>query len=65
MSLIDVAIPLVGGLLLVARPRLFIRTSPSTTPEQLAASELRFRKIGGVLIFVAAIYYVAAIVKSS
>ncbi|HEY4258844.1 MAG TPA: hypothetical protein VGM98_01735 [Schlesneria sp.] len=63
MTLIDVAIPLVGGALLLGWPRAFIRVSPSTTPEQIAASEGRYRKIGGVLFLVAAGYYVVSMLK--
>ena len=55
MSLIDVLIPLVPGILLVAFPN--ILTSKTASAEEAAKKKSKLRKIGYVLIGVAALYF--------
>lgn len=56
MSYVDVAIPLVIGLLLALRPQSFIKPRGSETAN--AAKLGKVRKIGFVLLGVAALYLV-------
>lgn len=58
MSYIDVAIPLVIGLLLAACPQLMTKQTATVTDEEYARRKDKFRKIGCLLIGVAAIYFV-------
>ena len=61
MSLIDVSIPLVGGILLVACPHIFVgRTS---SEQDRAKRTGRLRKIGYGLLGVAALYFVIALAR--
>lgn len=55
MSLIDVFIPLIPGVLLVAFPN--VLTPKTATPEEAAKKKSKLRKIGYVLIGVAALYF--------
>jgi len=55
MSLIDVLIPLVPGILLVAFPN--ILTSTTASAEDAAKKRSKLRKIGYVLVGVAALYF--------
>ena len=54
MSYIDILIPLVGALLLIAQPSIFL--SKSTPPESVAAKIAKLRKCGYLLLAVAAVY---------
>ena len=56
MSYIDVAIPLVIGLLLVIRPHAFVKRAASQVLDSERTSKLR--KIGLGLIAVAALYFI-------
>ena len=56
MSAIDVLIPLIAGVLLVARPQLFFKNVGSA--EDLAKKSRRMRLIGYGLLGVAALYAV-------
>jgi hypothetical protein len=55
MSFIDVLIPLVPGILLVAFPN--ILTPKTASAEEAAKKKSKLRKIGYVLIGVAALYF--------
>jgi hypothetical protein len=55
MSIIDVLIPLVPGILLVAFPN--ILTPKTASAEESAKKKSKLRKIGCVLIGVAALYF--------
>jgi hypothetical protein len=55
MSLIDVLIPLVPGILLVAFPQML--TPKTASAEEAAKKKRKLRKIGYVLIGVAALYF--------
>lgn len=57
MSLIDVAIPGIIGLLLAANPHAFIKTSGDAATD--AAKVRKFRRIGQLLLVVAGVYLVA------
>jgi len=59
MSIVDVFIPLIAGVLLVARPRMFFKAGGSD--EEIARKSARIRKIGCVLLGVAALYFVIAL----
>lgn len=62
MSLIDALIPLAIGLLLVVRPRAFIK---QTSPQgEIAKRTATLQKIGYVLVGVAVLYAVIAMVES-
>jgi len=56
MSYVDVAIPLVIGLLLTVRPHSFLKSTGSEVGD--AAKADKVRKIGFVLLGVAALYFV-------
>jgi sorbitol-specific phosphotransferase system component IIC len=60
MSVADVFIPLIVGLLLVARPQIFFKGGGSV--EEVAKKSGRIRKIGYVLLAVGALYCVIALV---
>lgn len=60
VSVADVSIPLIAGILLVARPQMFFKQVGSD--EVLAAKRRRMRTIGFVLLGVAALYSVIALV---
>ena len=62
MSVADVLIPLVVGILLIARPQVFFK--PVGSDEDLARKRRRIRTIGYVLLGVAALYGVIALVGS-
>ncbi len=62
MNLIDALIPLVVGLLLVARPRAFFKKSGSE--DEIARRSTKLRKVGYVLVGVAVLYGVIAVVGS-
>ena len=59
MSLVDVLIPLIAGVLLVARPQLFFKSAGSDG--EMAKKRRRLRTIGYVLMGVAALYFVIAL----
>jgi hypothetical protein len=59
MSAVDVLIPLIAGVLLVARPQLFFKNVGSE--EELAKKRRLMRTIGYVLVGVAALYAVIAL----
>jgi hypothetical protein len=59
MSAIDVLIPLIAGVLLVARPQLFFKNVGSA--EDLAKKRRRMRLIGYGLLGVAALYAVIVV----
>ena len=59
MRAVDVLIPLIAGVLLVARPQLFFKNVGSE--EKLAKKRRRMRTIGYVLVGVAALYAVIAL----
>ena len=56
MSYIDVAIPLVIGLLLVIRPNVFVKRTAPDVPD--AARTAQLRKIGYLLLAVAVLYFI-------
>jgi hypothetical protein len=60
MSVVDVFIPLIIGVLLVARPQIFFKSGGSE--EEVAKRRSKIRKIGYVLVGVAALYCVIALV---
>ena len=55
MSLIDVLIPLVPGIVLIAFPNML--TPKTASAEEAAKKKSKLRKIGYVLIGVAALYF--------
>jgi hypothetical protein len=59
MSVVDVLIPLIAGILLVARPQMFFKNAGSD--EEMAKKRRRMRTIGYVLLGVAALYVVIAL----
>ena len=59
MSVVDVLIPLIAGILLVARPQIFFKNAGSD--EEMAKKRRRMRMIGYVLLGVAALYVVIAL----
>ena len=59
MSFADAIIPLVLGVLLVARPQLFLKRRRE--PAEQARKRVLLRRIGYVLIGVAALYVVIAV----
>lgn len=59
MSGVDVLIPLLAGILLVARPQIFFKSAASD--EEMARKRRRIRSIGYVLLGVAALYFVIAL----
>jgi hypothetical protein len=59
VSIVDVCIPLIAGILLVARPQMFFK--PVGTDEELARRRRRMRTIGYVLLGVATLYGVIAL----
>jgi hypothetical protein len=62
MSVVDVFIPLIAGVLLVARPQIFFKSGGSD--EEVAKKSNRIRKIGYVLLGVAALYCLIALVET-
>lgn len=56
MSLVDVAIPLVAGIAMVARPQMLLKRAPADTDETMAAKKAKLRKLGYGLLAVAALY---------
>ena len=59
MSVVDVLIPLIAGILLVARPQIFFKNAGSH--EEMAKKRRRMRAIGYVLLGVAALYVMIAL----
>jgi hypothetical protein len=59
MSVVDVLIPLIAGIFLVARPQIFFKKAGSD--EEMAKKRRRMRAIGYVLLGVAALYVVIAL----
>ena len=59
MSVVDVLIPLMAGVLLVARPQIFFKSAGPD--EEIARKRRRMRSIGYVLLGVAALYVVIAL----
>jgi hypothetical protein len=64
MSLIDVFIPLIGGILLVACPQIFFQRTATATEEEIANKKDKLRKIGFVLLGVAALYFLLAMSRT-
>jgi hypothetical protein len=60
MSVADVIIPLIAGILLVARPQMFFKNAGSD--EEMARKRRRMRTIGYVLLGVAALYLLITLV---
>jgi hypothetical protein len=60
MSVVDVLIPFIAGVLLVARPQVFFKAGGSE--EEVARKSGKLRKIGYVLLGVAALYFVIGLV---
>jgi len=61
MHPLEVLIPLIPGILCVAFPNLL--TAKTATPEEAARKKSKLRKIGYVLIGVAALYFVLALAQ--
>jgi len=59
MSIVDVLIPLIPGILLVTRPQIFFKSGGSD--EEMAKKRRRMRLIGYVLLGVATLYFVVAL----
>ena len=59
MSVVDVLIPLIAGILLVARPQIFFKGGGPD--EEVAKKRRRMRNIGYVLLGVAVLYFVVAL----
>jgi hypothetical protein len=59
MSVVDLLIPLIAGILLVARPQIFFKSGGSD--EEMAKKRRRMRFIGYVLLGVAVLYFVVAL----
>ena len=62
MSLVDALIPLIAGLLMVARPQMFFKNVGSD--DEIGAKRRRIKAIGYALLGVAALYSVIAFVES-
>ena len=58
---VNVGIPLVGGILLVVFPQIFFKTTPLMTEGQIAKKKDQMRKIGYLMLGVAAIYFVVSL----
>lgn len=63
MSLVDVFIPLVGGILLVACPHILVKPTDTATEEEIARKRNKLRIIGFVLIGVAALYFLLVLAR--
>ena len=63
MSLIDVSIPLIGGILLVACPQIFFKRTATATEEDITKKKDKLRKIGCVLLGVAALYFLLTLAR--
>lgn len=59
MSVVDVLIPLTAGVLLVARPQIFFKSGGAQ--EEVVKKSRMLRKIGYVLLAVAAVYCAIAL----
>ena len=57
---VNVGIPLVGGIFLVAFPQTFSKTTPLMTDGQVAKKTAQMRNIGYVLLGAAVIYFFVA-----
>jgi hypothetical protein len=64
MSFIDGAIPLTAGIVLVAFPQIFYKKSAWATDEDVARKRKQLRRIGWVLLVVAASYGAFALTQS-
>jgi hypothetical protein len=62
MSLIDIIIPLVAGVVLVALPQSLLQKA--TSAEEAAKKKIKLRKIGYVLLGVAALYFFLMLAQS-
>lgn len=62
MSVVDVIIPLLFGVLLVLRPHAFFGRHRSA--EEIAAKSATLRRIGWVLLAVAVLYALIAVLES-
>lgn len=62
MSLIDAVIPFAVGMLLALRPQMFVKAGGAQEESRIKRN--RLRKIGYLLIGVAAVYAVIALVES-
>ncbi|MGV3755296.1 MAG: hypothetical protein ACO1QS_07935 [Verrucomicrobiota bacterium] len=63
MSLVDVFIPLLGGILLVTCPHILVKPTDTATEEEIVRKKGKLRMIGFVLIGVAALYFVLALAR--
>jgi hypothetical protein len=63
MTYIDVMIPAIGGLILVAAPRLFVKPSGDVTADHRSVA--RMRKIGVLLLVVAVGYLLIKVAQGS
>jgi hypothetical protein len=61
MSAVDVLIPLIAGILLVARPQIFFKSAGSD--EEMAKKQRRIRSIGYLLLGVAGLYLVITLAE--
>ena len=63
MSLVDVAIPLIAGIFMVACPQSFFKRPPLATDEDVVRKRDKVRKWGFVLLGVAALYFVLSLTQ--
>jgi hypothetical protein len=63
MSLVDVMIPLVGGVLALSQPKLLLKKD--TPPDQVEAKVRMLRRAGLVLIGVAVLFALLALGRTS
>ena len=63
MSLIDVSIPLIGGILLVACPQILFKRKETDTDDDIAKKKDKFRKLGYMLLGVAALYFLLTLAR--
>jgi hypothetical protein len=61
MNLIDVLIPLIPGIVLIAFPG--VLTPKTATPEEAAKNKSKLRKIGYVLVSVAVLYFFLTVLQ--
>jgi hypothetical protein len=63
MSLVDVALPLIAGIVMVACPQILFKRSPTATDEDVAMKQAKLRKMGYVLLGVAGIYLLLTLAR--
>ena len=64
MSLVDVAIPLVAGIVMVACPQILFKRTPTATDEDIAKKKEKLRNGGYVLLGVAGLYFILTQARS-